>query len=382
MASATGAGQVVLQYCRGLLRDGWNVTLVCGPPPLGEGDGCVGELRTLGVNVQLLDRTVAPTWPVWKQLVALARDVNPSVIVGIGQRDRAIAMALAGSLGVPGIVTAQNQHVFWGSLLVRIAKRTIYILALRRWASMIICTSEPVRREILGFGIPENRTVLLPNGVALRDPPALTEGHRRSLRAEMGAAPGDILLLNVGRLDIQKGQDILIDSFVRSARERPSLRLAVVGDVSGGPNRRRMEAFANTVRQRAKASSASDRICFLGWRTDVPHLLAAADGYVHSSRWEGLSFAVLEAMCAGLPPVMTDCSGTPVGFEDGVHGWIVPRGNATALARGIANLADLSSRKRTLMGQAARKLVDDNYDVDKIGIRFSELVGTTLDLSR
>jgi len=377
MASATGAGQVVLQYSRALRRDGWNVVIACGPPAASEGDGSKAALQALGVDVRQIDRVVAPTWPVWRQLTAIAQDVRPAAVIGVGQRDRAIAMALSRRLGVPGIVTAQNQHVFWGSPPVRFAKRAIYGYALRHWASLVVCASEPVQQEIHDFGVPESRTVVLPNGVPLRSPVVLSDTDRAAIRSSLGATSDDVLLLNVGRLDIQKGQDILIEAFARSLSQRPWLRLVLVGDVSGGPNRDLMVAFADGVKRSAREKGLDGQVKFAGWRSDVPHLLSAADAYVHAARWEGFSFAVLEAMAASLPVVITDCSGRPQGFRDGEQGWVVPKGKADPLATAIAQMADLSPSRRREMGRAARKLVEAHYDVERIGASFARLVQDT-----
>jgi glycosyltransferase involved in cell wall biosynthesis len=375
MQSITGAGQVVLQYGAAFRRQGWRVVVACGPPPASEGDRSTVALRALGVEVRQLDRVVAPTWPVWRQLRAIADEVRPAVVIGIGQRDRPIAMALSASLGVPGIVTAQNQHVFWGSPLTRLGKRVIYGYALRKWATLVVCVSEPVQREIQNFGIPASRTILLPNGVPIEKRLVLSESDRVRLRSEFAAGPEDVLLINVGRLDIQKGQDILVEAFGRCASSRPWLRLVLIGDVSGGPNRYLMEAFAASVRGSVKVKGLNSQITFAGWRSDVPRLLASADGYVHAARWEGFSFAVLEAMAASLPVVITDCSGRPESFEDGVQGWMVPKGDAAALALAIARMADASRQAREQIGEAGRTLVEAHYDVDKIGLRFAQLVG-------
>ena len=375
MATGIGAGQAALQFCEALRREGWRVGVVWGSPGRkGEGEAASAAMRAIGVDVYQLDRVLAPTWPVWRQVHALARDLHPTAIIGIMQRDRPLAVALGRWLGVPGIVAAQNQHVFWGSFPVSLAKRLVYGFALRNWASLVVCTSEPVRREILEFGVPHHRTAVLPNGIVLAEPRSRDVEDRRAARAELGAGPQDVLLVNVGRLDVQKGQDVLIEAFATCARTRPSVRLALIGDVSPGPNQKRMAVFAAEVRRRASATGVADRIHFAGWRSDVARLLAAADGYVHAARWEGFSFAVLEAFAARLPVVITDCSGYPEGFVESKHGWVVPTADPQALARAIGRLVDLPLAARESMGQATRDLLNEHYDIRAIGMRFARLV--------
>ena len=374
-ATGSGAGEAALHFCEALRRDGWCVDVVWGPPAR-EQDGVAAKaaMQAAGVDVHQLDRTIAPTWPVWMRLQPLAKALRPTAVIGVMQRDRPVAMALSRWLDVPGIVAAQNQHVFWGSPAVSVAKRLLYRSALKRWASLVVCTSEPVRREILGFGVASWRAVVLPNGIALGERRALSPQDRHAARAELGAGPTDLLLINVGRLDVQKGQDILIDAFTTCARSRPHIRLALIGDVSGGPNQKRMAAFAADLRRRVRATGVAERIFFAGWRSDVARLLRAADGYVHAARWEGFSFAMLEAFAAALPVVITDCSGYPDGFVEARHGWVVPRENAEALATAIGRLVDLAAEARSTMGLAARRLVEEHYDIRTIGAQFAEFV--------
>jgi len=122
------------------------------------------------------------------------------------------------------------------------------------------------------------------------------------------------------------------------------------------------------------ATGVGERIVFAGWRSDVGRLLQAADGYVHAARWEGFSFAMLEAFAAALPVVITDCSGYPDGFVETRHGWVVPKETAQALVVAIGRLVELTPEARSAMGLAARELVEAHYDIRTLGARFAEFV--------
>jgi len=135
-----------------------------------------------------------------------------------------------------------------------------------------------------------------------------------------------------------------------------------------------MAAFAADLRRRVRATGVAERIFFAGWRSDVARLLQAADGYVHAARWEGFSFAMLEAFAAALPVVITDCSGYPDGFVETRHGWVVPKEDSHALATAIGRLVDLTSEARARMGLATRELVEAHYDIRTLGARFAEFV--------
>jgi glycosyltransferase involved in cell wall biosynthesis len=374
-ATVLGAGQAALCFCKALRRSGWRVVVIWGPSSRKEeGTAAVQAMEEAGVEVHTLTRLVGPTAPVWFSLRGVAKTNQPDVVIGVMQRDRPIAMALSRSLGVPGVVAAQNQHIFWGSPVVSWAKRLIYTFAIRNWASLVVCTSERVRDEIESFGVSRDRTTVLPNGISPEPVPSLTTAERNALRAELGAGPESTLLLNVGRLDPQKGQDILVEAFATCARRRRRVQLALIGGITGGAAKNRTVAFNALLRDRVEKLGISDRVRFVGWRSDVQKLLAVADGYVHASRWEGFSFAMLEAMAASLPVVITDCSGTPEGFIESKHGWIVSAGDTDALAQAIAYLADLTPEARSSMGEAGRRLVEERYESGAIGSRFVELV--------
>src|SRR5690606_20106659 len=126
------------------------------------------------------------------------------------------------------------------------------------------------------------------------------------------------------RLEPYKGYSYLIEAMSTiPASERP---LAVVaGD---GPERQRLESQAAT-------AGVQDDVRFLGNRSDIPRLLAAADIFVLPSLWEGLPLAVLEAMASGLPPVVTRVGGNAEIIEDGKSGLLVPPADTQALAESL-----------------------------------------------
>jgi glycosyltransferase involved in cell wall biosynthesis len=127
-------------------------------------------------------------------------------------------------------------------------------------------------------------------------------------------------------------------------RQRADVRFVLVGQ---GP----LEA---DLKREAWALGLDGTIVFAGRREDVPRLLRAFDLFVLPSIHEGLSIALLEAMAAGKPVVVTRVGGMPEVVEDGVEGLIVPPANPEALSRAILTLlrdADL----RAQCGDAARQ---------------------------
>lgn len=377
----TGAHKMAAQYALALRRHGYLVLFACGGMPTGE-DGRAGALlnetlRARGVEIVVepgLRRVVAPF--VATRLASLIRAEHIDAVIPFSQLDGKFALWAARKAGVPCIVSAQNQYRFWGPLPLRRLKRTIYGSALRRAAHHVVCTSRTVQDQVIGeYGVPTGRTSVIPNGIdvfrSAQFPPADVEKARKAL----GVDPQTVLLLNVGRIDMQKGQDRLLEAYAQTIARFPDSKLVLVGAPTHG-NVQRMSGYEQQLRQLVQSCNLRERVTFAGWRDDIPVLLAAADVYVHAARWEGppLCLAVLEAMAARRPVIATDCSGWPDGFDNGVHGYIVPDGDTPALTNAIEKLLQCSSEERNRIGQAARQLAEKQYDISIISDRFVDAV--------
>lgn len=188
-------------------------------------------------------------------------------------------------------------------------------------------------------------------------PPSLADGARRGqVRAELGAGPDDVVLLQVGRLAPYKGQDVLVEA---AARLAPSARAVVC--IAGGAQRPEEREFERRLHALATARGVGGRVRFLGRREDVRALLAAADVFVHANRGgEPFGMAFVEAMYAGLPVVGATGGATPdvVTPECGL---LVAPGDAAALATALERLlgdAPLRARLGAAGPARARELCD------------------------
>ena len=175
------------------------------------------------------------------------------------------------------------------------------------------------------------------------------------------------VLVHVGRFMAQKNHALLLEAFRELTTHAPRavLMLAGVGEL------------LEVTRARAAALGVGHAVRFLGARADVPDLLHAADAFVLSSDWEGLPVAVLEAMAAGLPVVATSVGGVPEVVEPGRTGWLVPPADAVALADAMAALVADPAAARAV-GQRARTLVRERYDVVGMAGRYGELYADLL----
>ncbi|MET9702949.1 glycosyltransferase [Streptomyces griseus] len=234
-----------------------------------------------------------------------------------------------------------------------------------RWADHILCVSESERRTGQEAGITARWSVIH-NGVDLDRFRPGEGGDRAEARASLplprGADADAPLVVCVGRLTRQKGQDVLL----RAWRRMPvaGARLVLVGD---GPDREGLEA------------SAPPGVQFTGAREDVRPWIRAADVLVLPSRWEGMALAPLEAMACGRPVVLTDVNGAreslPPGHEEHC---LVPPEDPEALAEALtALLAD--PELRASLSRRALRHTRSAFDVRRtagaVAGLYQELVG-------
>ena len=377
----TGAAAMMTSYATALCAAGHTVTIVHGPIPANQRHAdsrssvMLESLRQAGATLVELDG-LQSTYRVGvtRRLQHILESTRANLVVAFQQLDRKFALRAAGRAGIPCLISAQNQHHFWGPRPLPLLKRYAYASLLRRHAAMVACTSEVVRREVVeDFGVAPQRTALIPNGIR---PVRCDESLRETVRNQLLIASRQVVAINVGRLDVQKGQDVLIDALGQLPdQQKHDLRMLLVGDRPDTRNRSRMSAFAASLVEKVRSHGLDSTVVFMGWRDDVPRLLNSADLYVHASRWEGpaLPVAVLEAMGAGLPVILTDCSGMPDGFRNGEHGYVVSAGSPAALADALESVLDMTPEQRQRMGSAAQELQARCYDLDSLAAEFVEL---------
>jgi glycosyltransferase involved in cell wall biosynthesis len=182
-------------------------------------------------------------------------------------------------------------------------------------------------------------------------------------RGRFPDARPDRLVVSIGRLSEEKGQDRLLEAFARVADGRPGWRLVVAGE---GPERGALEALRDRLGLQTRAELP-------GLVQDVGALLARAELYVLPSRREVFPMALCEAMAAGLPVVAMEYRpGVREIVHDGVDGIVVPGEDAAALAAAMARLMDDEDERRRLGSRAVE--VVERYGVDRVLSLWDELL--------
>jgi glycosyltransferase involved in cell wall biosynthesis len=170
------------------------------------------------------------------------------------------------------------------------------------------------------------------------------------------------VVASVGRLSHQKGIDMLLDAWAEAAPRQPGWRLKIYGAGE-------LEA---PLKAQCTELGLDDSVEWAGQTSDVPAALRGASVFVQSSRGEGFSLALMEAMACGLPCAAFDCApGVREIIEDGVDGLLARPGNTSELARQLVRLMN-DGDERDRMGELARRSVQ-RYTPESITRRWEEL---------
>lgn len=210
------------------------------------------------------------------------------------------------------------------------------------------------------------QSALLGNGCDLTrlNPSNVDAARIEGLRSELGVAPGDVMVVSIGRLVAEKGFRELFSAAAQVRKESPRARFVIVGPAD--PDK------ADSL-PAAELDAAREHVVLAGWREDIPDLLAAADIFVLPSWREGMPRSAIEAAAMELPLVLTDIRGCREVARDGIEGMIVPVRSPNALAEAINRLAG-NPQLRTRMGAAARRRALELFDEQRVA---NEVVGHT-----
>ncbi|MGW3098898.1 glycosyltransferase [Streptomyces sp. NPDC001102] len=336
-----GVARVVTDLARAQLAAGLHVTVACPAGPLEDG------LRALGADVRPWEATRSPGPALVGEVRRLARvieDVRPDLV-----HAHSAKAGLAGRLAVRGRIPTVFQPHAWSFEAVGGATAALALQWERRavrWASRTVCVSEAERRTGSRAGV-RGRWSVIPNGVDTeRFRPAPVRAVRAGLLPDVDpAAP---LVVCVGRLCRQKGQDVLLQAWEAVLRRVPDARLVLVGD---GPEHDRLRA------------AAPEPVLFAGSFADVVPWYQAADLVVLPSRWEGMALAPLEAMACGRPVVVSDVDGARESLPSALADHcLVPPEDPSALAAAVAALL-LDPSRRESLGGLGRRYVLSTHDV-------------------
>ncbi|MEQ8766562.1 MAG: glycosyltransferase family 4 protein [Planctomycetota bacterium] len=263
--------------------------------------------------------------------------------------------------GLPLVVSLHQSAPFFGPPLAswkdRLARRVLK-KAVARW----VVLSAVARDELSGWGIPLDRIVIVPNGL---DASEWTEQPRaedvQALRQAIPCATGDLTAGILSRLDPVKNIEVAIQAIARTE----SSRLLIGGGAS-----EHAKAYPADLERLARALAVDDRVGFLGHVSAPRAFLHACDLIIQPSRREASPLAVIEALACARPVIATAVGGVPELLGQGRFGWLVPPGDAEAIAAAIeairsdpeAAQAKALAGRRHVLRHHDRKLCEQEFE--------------------
>lgn len=295
------------------------------------------------------------SWKHWYDLKlprALARLVRSEGVDLIHSHlpDQNFYACLAGALsGCPTVATYHGPVEFKNSGNPRNALK-IRLVKHQAAAVSVVCSC--VEQMLIEMGFPPARVQRIPNGISSSKYVQAGDGR---LRSELGVSPETPLVGMVANIRPTKGHEYFLRAAHLVLQRHPEAFFFVSGDGH--------DKLAPPLFQLAAELGVLDRVRFLGFRGDVPSLLAQMDVFVLPSTSEGFPLVVLEAMASGKAVVCTRCGGVEEMITDGEDGLAVPVGDAQALADNISLL--LRNRIRAArLGENARRRVREQFSTE------------------
>lgn len=372
-----GGAVVVLAITRALIDAGCQVWVLC------QSDVVAQRFAEAGAHIVRCDTWRRELHPVYDlasfwYLFRLCRREHFDLVVTHTSKGGFLGRTSAWLAGVPKII--HTAHGFaWHEFSSRAANA--FYTALERVAAhfcdLIICVNYEDRQAAIDrHVVPADKIVTVVNGI---DVDRFDVARPSDLRIQLAGEQDGAVIGAVGRLAPMKGVEYLIQAMpIILARHRHS-RLVLIGD---GP----MEA---ELKELARSLDVADHCEFVGFRADIPELLACLDVFVQPSQREAMSITLLEGLAAAKAVVATDIKGNREVVTDGVDGVLAAPADSEALATAVIGLLDDPARAQAL-GAQARETIRRKYSQDAMvenslgwyGLDLGDQVGQTAQASR
>lgn len=317
----------------------------------------VCALRRLGRMTELFDPSVevitlgeqGNNRLLFRTLARRIREIQPTVIHARNWgtwTDAVLASRLApGAQLLLGFQGLQEGDRFNSMQRVR-----ALALGMRRLpAATVSNASRDVLVADLGFS-PDAVTVI-PNGVNLQRFRPGIESQKAAARQSFDLSAGDFVIVSTGAFKPVKRLEVLIAAMARLIKSHPAARLLLAGYGRDEPE----------LRQQVEQLGLTNHVRVTGWLPDVRDVLHAADAYACTSRYEGMSNSVLEALATGLCCVVTDVSDHRRMFAGFDPSAVVAVDDVAAITNRLGTLAS-SKQQRQAIGQSTRNYIERNHN--------------------
>lgn len=334
-ASVGGMENYIKSFIAHLPPDQFKITCICPyESPF------TASLRSIGVEeVYITPIADDPSWRSIQLTVEVARLHHIDVLHAHMPKAHILA-GLAGCLiSKPVVATLHGMNVSSHDLGAN-----------RALGSHLITNCQEAFTQALAMGVPAERVCLVRNGV---DTSVFTPGRNGDeLRKAIGVPSGTPLVGFVGRLDHEKGPDLFLRAAEYVHQQRPDVHFVMIGNGS-------MREYLGTMCANMRLEQ---QLHFAGWTANTADIYPALDILAHTSRSDGTSLVLLEAMSCGCPTIGLAVGGVPEIIENGSTGSLAGAGDWEGVGSRIIQLLDQPELRRS-MGVAGRKRIKQYFDL-------------------
>ena len=265
--------------------------------------------------------------------------------------------------GVPYVLQTHGSIHISGRRRRKLLFNILFGNEILRNASKIVALSNVEKMHYKYVGLPDNKIVIIPNGLELSDYAHLPP--KGSFKKKFGLNKDEKIVLYLGRIHEIKGIDILVRAFANIFHKLDDVRLVIVG-----PN----DGYLAEIKALTKTLQMEAKVLVLGPLYGVAKLEAYvdADVYVLPSRYETFPMTVLEAYACGKPVIASKVGGLKDLVVNGETGLLFDRGNTVQLAKNFLYLLD-DARRAEEMGLKGKQFVTENFTIDKVADKLQNL---------
>ncbi len=312
-----------------------------------EGGRCkpfLAQARKLGIEAVELQSDTPRFFTTITEVAETLTRLKADVVLCHGYKGNILGRPAARRLGIPAVAVSRGwTHESWRVRMYEWLDRMHL-----RFMDRVIAVSEAQAAKVRACGVREDRLHVIHNSI---DPERFADPDPRyRQRLERYFRHGVSLVIGAaGRLSPEKGFDLLIEAAAAVTAACPEVGFILFGE---GPQKAMLQA-------RIASLGVSGSVALVGHRHDLDDYLPQLDLFVQASHTEGMPNVILEACAAGVPVVATAAGGTGEIITDGDSGWLVPPGDASALARAILDAIDSPERLRDVAFNGRQRVLED-----------------------
>ncbi len=349
-----GGEKWMISAGKGLMEKDHRVIIACLP-------GSKIEHHAKENRLEIFHFHIPADIALWKMplLRSFLKENHIDVLVCCQNKDVRIGARAAKKAGVPAIFARQG--------IQNLSNRKKYIKPFTQYIDGIITNTKSIKEIYESFGwFPDHFIHVIYNGVEIPDRVDTIDLHEK-----FNLPPDSKIIISSGRLDYQKGFDVLIKVAVKAKENNFKWQFLIAGK---GKLKKELNVMAID-------AGVSGMVHFIGFFDRMPALLQASDVFVLPSRYEGMPNALLEAMAVGKASVATRVNGVPELVEDGISGFLAEPENPQQIFEKLYELLTNDDLRKS-MEQKARKHVENHFTMEKMAGQLEALFSHQLENPR